>query len=85
MFYSASRASLNGLDYSLFFLILSLGGLCADKGIENSEEMKQLSVTTYYEAWNMIQDTIASPTETSLQILLLHVSTFSPHGYERAP
>lgn len=79
-FYSATCPHLNALDYSLYFLVLSIGGLSAKCNGEQPEAMKQLSANAYHQAWTMLQDSIASPTETSLQILLLYVVYHFYHG-----
>ncbi|GES58479.1 DUF3500-domain-containing protein [Aspergillus terreus] len=80
MFYTAERPQLHTMDYALFFLVLSIGALSETHSGGRSEDMEQLSTGAYHQAWTLMQDSIASPTETSLQILLLYVIHHLYHG-----
>lgn len=74
MFYLPDRSQLKALDYSLFFLAVSVGALSQNHGSHHLPSSERLSIDVYEQAWSMIQDAIASPSETSLQVLLLHAS-----------
>ncbi|KAH7118050.1 fungal-specific transcription factor domain-containing protein [Dactylonectria estremocensis] len=73
MFYTAQRPLLRVLDYSLFYLVQSIGALCMQHDSDNPKAYEKYAAAAYEQAWSLIHESIGMPCETSLQILLLHV------------
>lgn len=73
MMYTPQRPRLNALDYCLFHLVVSLGALVQRRTSTQTEDMDRIYLSSYQKAWTMMSDALASPCETSLQILILHV------------
>lgn len=76
MFYTPDRSQLGFFDYCIFYLVVSIGALSDKHTSENAVGTDQLVASTYQLAWSMMHDSISSPCETSIQILLLHVSVY---------
>ncbi|KAL1634605.1 hypothetical protein SLS56_002299 [Neofusicoccum ribis] len=71
----STRAQLRGPDYALFFLIVAIGLLSERQPPGNAHaEHDGLAGRVYQQAWSLLNDSISCPSESSVQILLLHVS-----------
>lgn len=68
--FSPDRQCLGAVDNALFFLIMSIRALSAKNSTREAAQMNRLSAKAYRQAWTMMQQSISSPTETSLQVLL---------------
>jgi len=73
MLYTIDRPHLNVVDYCLFYVSVALGALTERRGSKRPEAVDKLATTSYQQAWDLVQDSFASPREASVQILLLHV------------
>lgn len=73
MFYNIDRPRLSVVDYCLFYLSVSIGALNEKRGSRQPEAVSRLATTSYRQAWDLVQGSFASPRESSVQILLLHV------------
>lgn len=73
MFYTIDRPHLTVIDYCLFYLAVSIGGLSERCNSGQPDTMDRLAATSYKQAWDLVQGSFASPREASVQILLLHV------------
>nr|XP_036578627.1 NAD(P)-binding protein [Colletotrichum truncatum]KAF6785922.1 NAD(P)-binding protein [Colletotrichum truncatum] len=71
--YGPDRGHVGSLDHSFFYLVVSLGALSVGHKYQSSDALDDLYEIMFQRAWSMIHDCIASPCETSLQILLLYV------------
>ncbi|KAL6404387.1 fungal specific transcription factor domain-containing protein [Ilyonectria robusta] len=60
-------------DAALRSIDVSIGALSDKHTSENAVGIDQLAASTYQLAWSMMHDSISSPCEISIQILLLHV------------
>lgn len=76
MLYTMNRPQLSVIDYCLFYLSVSIGALTEKRGSRQPEAVDRLTVTSYQQAWDLVQGSFASPREASVQILLLHVRSF---------
>ncbi|VUC23933.1 unnamed protein product [Clonostachys rosea] len=67
-FYTAERSSLGIVDHCIFYLIVSIGATSLRKRSDHTHE-----ITTVYErASSLFHDCIIDPSESSLQVVLLH-------------
>lgn len=73
MFYTIDRPRLSVVDYCLLYLSVSIGALNEKRGSRQPEAVSRLATTSYRQAWDLVQGSFASPRESSVQILLLHV------------
>lgn len=74
MFYTIDRSQLTVIDYCLFYLAVSIGGLTEKRDSKQPDLIDLLVTASYQQAWDLVQSSFASPREASVQILLLHVS-----------
>ncbi|KAF4856171.1 putative transcriptional regulatory protein [Colletotrichum siamense] len=82
MMYTPQRPRPNALDYCLFHLVVSLGALVQRCTSAQTEDMDRVYLSSYQKAWSMMSDALASPCETSLQILILHIFIHTKSGRE---
>ncbi|KAM5520512.1 NAD(P)-binding protein [Fusarium oxysporum f. sp. phaseoli] len=83
LFYTPQRPMLTPLDYSLFYLVVSVGALCKMHDLNDAEETGELSTRMYEQAWPLLHEAVGASCETSLQILLLQIVRavyFGKHG-----
>ncbi|RSL39572.1 hypothetical protein CEP53_013960 [Fusarium sp. AF-6] len=71
--YTSERPQLVALDYSLFFVVVSIGAISTSHTSPEPDDTDHVSIDAYEQAWSMLHDSIAAPSEASLQILLLHI------------
>jgi hypothetical protein len=69
-FYTTERSSLGILDHCIFFLIVSIGATSLGERPDHTDEIKAV----YQRASSLFHDCIVDPSESSLQVVLLHVS-----------
>ncbi|CAH0015634.1 unnamed protein product [Clonostachys rhizophaga] len=80
MLYTSDRSHVSVVDYSMFYLVVSLGAMGISQTSGRSDASEQLSVDAYERAWSIMSDSIATPCEASLQVLLLHIVRHSYFG-----
>lgn len=74
MLYGPDRCQLRSHDYELFFLISAIGASIRKHPTGPPGQDEDLASKTYRQAWTLVQETMSTPSEPSLQVLLLHVS-----------
>ncbi|CAG9948524.1 unnamed protein product [Clonostachys rosea f. rosea IK726] len=67
-FYTTERSSLGILDHCIFFLIVSIGATSLGERPDHTDEIKAV----YQRASSLFHDCIVDPSESSLQVVLLH-------------
>ncbi|RSL39474.1 hypothetical protein CEP54_016317 [Fusarium duplospermum] len=80
MLYTSDRSHVSVVDYSMFCLVVSLGAMGISQTSGRSDANEQLSADAYERAWSIMNDSIATPCEASLQVLLLHIVRHSYFG-----
>jgi hypothetical protein len=71
--YGNDRSRLGVVDYCMFYLVVSIGALGSRKASEQTDTFSRLTIDAHHKAWSMIHDTMASPCEATVQVLLLLV------------
>lgn len=76
MLYTIDRPHLNVIDYCLFYVSVALGAQTERRRSKQPEAVDRQAATSYQQAWDLVQGSFASPRESTVQILLLHVRCF---------
>ncbi|KAL2276027.1 hypothetical protein FJTKL_01422 [Diaporthe vaccinii] len=57
---------------SVFFLVVAVGNLNSKSAVQNAPQAGAISQSLYQKSWDMLQDSLAVPNVSTVQILLLH-------------